>query len=258
MMQYLTFLLLGFIGGTASGLLGIGGGIVIIPLLVYITNISPKAATAISMIQVFFASSFGTLFNYLQKNIKIKYAVYFGISSMAFSFLGSFLTKYIPDLTIRIIYFLSAITALALFLSRRKEDNKVSKEIVFDKNKFLKVVPLGVFAGLIGGILGVGGGFLYVPMLIYFFNFPIPIAVGTSLMIVLFNSVPGVIGKVISVEFDIVTAVIVAVGAIGGSRLGTYLNKRVKPLIIKIIFIIIIMLIIVRVAIDLYSYLTVK
>jgi len=249
-MEYLKFFGIGVIGGTVSGLLGIGGGIIMIPLLLYFTDVDTKAATAISMIQVFFASSFGALFNYLQKNIKVKYALYFGLSSMTFSLIGSLLTKYIPSTVIKIVYLFAVSTALLLFFFR---NNKGEEETVFNKNKFLKVVPLGVLAGLIGGILGVGGGFLYVPILVYFFNFYICSAVGTSLLIVLFNSIPGVIGKIFAAKFDISTAVIIAVGAIGGSKLGTYLNKRIKPVIIKVIFTILLVAIIIRVSLDLYA-----
>jgi len=85
---------------------------------------------------------------------------------------------------------------------------------------------------------------------VYFFDFSVHAAVGTSLAIVLFNSVPGVIGKILSVKFDVVIGIIVAIGAIGGSKVGTYLNKKIKPIIIKIIFILLLLAIIVRVLID--------
>ncbi len=62
-------------------LLGIGGGLIILPILIYFTDVGLKAATAISAVQVFFASSFGTIFNRLQKTINFRYATNFGISS---------------------------------------------------------------------------------------------------------------------------------------------------------------------------------
>lgn len=100
------------------------------------------------------------------------------------------------------------------------------------------------------------GGFLYVPILIILFGLPIKVAVGTSLLIMLFNAIPGIIGKLLTVRFDIYTGFVVAIGAIGGARLGTYIHKKVKDNIIKIIFIVLLIIIIARVGFDLYTNLT--
>ncbi|GAH20219.1 unnamed protein product, partial [marine sediment metagenome] len=64
---------------------------------------------------------------------------------------------------------------------------------------------------------------------------------------------PGIIGKLLAVRFDFLIGVSVAIGAIAGSRIGTYLNKKIKPQIIRIIFIVLLAVVIIRVAIDLYS-----
>ena len=119
-MEYLKFLLIGIVGGTASGFFGIGGGIVMIPLLVYFVGVELKAATAMSMVQIVFSSISGTLFNYFQKTINFKYSAYFGVSAAAFSVLGSYLTKYLPNLAIKIIYLFAVTTALILFFLRTR------------------------------------------------------------------------------------------------------------------------------------------
>jgi uncharacterized membrane protein YfcA len=250
-MEYLKLILIGMAGGTISGVLGLGGGVVMVPLLIYVVSLDIKVATAISMVQIFFASASGTLFNFLEKNIKVRTAVYFGLFSMAFSFLGSFFTKYIPDMTIKILYLVAVIASLSLFVIRslkKKKHVDIEKE---DKKRLLKVIPLGAIAGFLGGILGVGGGFLYVPVLIFFLGFPIKLAVGTSLMIILFNSVPGVIGKALAVEFDWLTAIIISIGAIGGARLGTYIKRKIRAVYIHVIFVIVLIAIIIRVILDL-------
>ena len=260
-MEYVKYILIGVAGGTLSGLLGIGGGFIVIPALIYFTTTGTKQATAISMVQIFFASAFGTLFNYLKKTLRIKYALYFGIASMGFTFAGSYLTKYFTDTTIKIIY-LSAITlSLALFIIRSCLE-KIGKAVeccriedaALEKRKLFKAIPLGMAAGFLGGILGVGGGFLYVPLLVFFLDLPLKVAIGTSLMIILFNSIPGVIGKILSVEFNYITALIIAVSSVAGARLGTYINQKVKPLIIRVIFIFMLLVIIGRVAFDLAGF----
>lgn len=246
--DYFKFLLVGILGGTISGLIGIGGGVIMVPILLYIMNVETKAATALSMIQVSFASISGTIFHYFHKTIKINYAIYFGLSSMPFSFLGSYLTKYIDDIVIKIVYIVAAIAILVLFLIRYGDGQE---ECIFYKKRLFIIIPIGAVAGFIGGLLGLGGGFLFVPILVCFFDFPLKIAVGTSLFAVFFNSIPGVIGKLISVKFNIYLALVLGIGAVGGSRLGTYLNRKLNHKIIRILFIIILVIVIIRVLIDL-------
>lgn len=91
--------------------------------------------------------------------------------------------------------------------------------------EYLKFFGIGILDGVIAGLLGVGGGFLYVPLLVILFDLPLKIAIGTSLMIVLFNAIPGIVGKLLAIRFDIFIGVAVALGAIVGSRIGTYINK---------------------------------
>lgn len=257
-MEYLKFFGIGILDGVIAGLLGIGGGVLIIPILLYITNTEVKIATAISAVQVFFASSSGTLFNYLQKTINFRYAVIFGLSSAVTYFFGSYFTQYIPGITIKIIYLCVVVLAIILFFIKKNNkgknlDNETASTLIPAKKDYFKIIPIALVAGFAFGILGVGGGLLYVPLLVILFDLPLKIAIGTSLMIVLFNAIPGIVGKLLVIRFDIFIGVAVALGAIVGSRIGTYINKKVKPQIIRIIFILLLVAIIIRVAIDLYQ-----
>jgi len=256
-MEYLKFFGIGILDGIIAGLLGIGGGVIILPILLYITNVEVKVATAISAVQVFFASSFGTLFNWLQKTINFRYALIFGISSGIPYFLGSYFTSYIPGNIIKIIYLAAVVLALVLFFVKRnsKGTNQnlvLALKRVSIKIDYFKIIPIALVAGFAFGVLGVGGGFLYVPLLVILFDLPLKVAIGTSLMIVFCNAIPGIIGKLLSIRFDIFIGLAVAVGAIAGSRVGTYLNKKISARIIKIIFIILLAIIIARVVWDLY------
>ncbi len=249
-MQYITFILIGIIGGTVSGLMGIGGGTVIIPLLLYLSGIDIKVATAMSMVHIVFASISGTIFNYYQKTIIFKYSLYFGLSSMLFSFLGGYLTKYIPDLTIKIMY-ISALTVsfIILLLRSRITGHKTEPS----KKDLYKIIPIGAVAGFMAGILGIGGGFLFVPALLFFMGLPMNIATGTSLGAIIFTSIPGLAGKILSVDFNILFGVIVGIGGIGGARLGTNLKRKISPAATRIIFILFFVVVFIRVIIDILS-----
>ncbi|MBU2563378.1 MAG: sulfite exporter TauE/SafE family protein [Actinobacteria bacterium] len=249
-MEYITFLLIGVIGGTIAGLMGIGGGTVIVPLLLYLSGIDIKAATAMSMVHIVFASISGTIFNYYQKTIIFKYSVYFGLSSMVFSFMGGYFTKYIPDLTIKIMYLAALTASLILMLLRSRITGHKTDP---SKSDLYKIIPIGAVAGFMAGILGIGGGFLFVPALLFFMGLPMNIATGTSLGAIIFTSIPGLAGKMLSVDFNILFGVIVGLGGIGGARLGTYLKRRINPVAIRIIFILFFIAVFARVIIDILS-----
>jgi uncharacterized membrane protein YfcA len=249
-LEYITFLLIGVVGGTVAGLMGIGGGTVIIPLLLYLSGVEIKAATAMSMVHIVFASISGTIFNYYQKTIIFKYALYFGLSSMAFSFLGAYFTRFIPDLTIKIMY-LAALTVSFVMLFLRSKISVQKTEPT--KKDIYKIIPIGAVAGFMAGILGIGGGFLFVPSLLFFMGLPMNIATGTSLGAIIFTSIPGLVGKVISVDFNILFGVIVGIGGIGGARLGTYLKTRISQKVTRVIFILFFVVVFARVIIDIFN-----
>ena len=249
-MEYITFLLIGLVGGTVAGLMGIGGGTVIIPLLLYLSGVEVKEATAMSMVHIVFASISGTMFNYFQKTIIFKYALYFGLSSMAFSFLGGYFTKFIPDLTIKIMY-LAALTVSFVMLLLRSRISSHKTEPT--KKDIYKIIPIGAIAGFMAGILGIGGGFLFVPALLFFMGLPMNLATGTSLGAIIFTSIPGLIGKVISVDFNILFGVIVGIGGIGGARLGTYLKTRISQKVTRVLFILFFIVVFARVIIDILT-----
>jgi uncharacterized protein len=249
-LDYITFLLIGVVGGTVAGLMGIGGGTVIIPLLLYLSGVEIKAATAISMVHIVFASISGTIFNYYQKTIIFKYALYFGLSSMAFSFLGGYFTRFIPDITIKIMY-LAALTISFVMLLMRSRIAEHRTEP--SKKDIYKIIPIGAVAGLMAGILGIGGGFLFVPALLFFMGLPMNLATGTSLGAIIFTSIPGLIGKAISVDFNILFGVIVGIGGIVGARLGTYLKTKISQKVTRIIFILFFVAVFARVIIDILS-----
>jgi uncharacterized membrane protein YfcA len=260
-MEYLEFFGIGVLGGIVAGFLGIGGGMLVLPILLYIANVEVKIATAISALQTFFAGSFGTLFNYLQKTINIRFGLVFGLTSAVSYFLGSYFTKYIPAAAIKIVYICVAALSIGLFYLKREsgtyiEKNGIAVNLIPDKRSYIKIIPVSLVSGFVFGLLGIGGGALYVPLLVFMFGFPLKIAIGTSLMIIFLSSIFGVAGKLIVIRFDFFLGLAVALGAIAGSRIGTYLNIKTKPKIIKITFIVILVITIIRVALDLFSIFT--
>ncbi len=253
-MEYIKFLGIGIVGGTAAGLLGIGGGTIIIPLLLYFTGMEIKAATAVSMVHITFASISGTIFNYFQKTIIFKYSLYFGLSGMAFSFLGAYLTKYIPGPALKIIYIFALTTSFILLLLRSRISRERDWGLPPTRKDLYRIIPVGAVAGFTAGLLGIGGGFLFVPALLFFFGMPINIATGTSLGAIIFTSIPGLAGKFLSVDFNVLFGIVVGTGGIAGVWIGTYLKRKTSPRAIRLLFILFFIIVFTRVVIDIVSY----
>lgn len=222
--------------GISLGLIGGGGSILTIPILVYLFNVNPKLATSYSLFIVGFTSAIGAFRHYKLGNIKIKSAVLFAIPSLItllfvrkiivpsipeniFSWNGFLLTK---ELFIMVLFALLMIAASYSMIK-----TKTNTAIETEPNAS-KVIIIGALLGIITGFLGAGGGFLIIPALLFFTKISMKEAVGTSLLIIAFNSLFGFAGDLINgVSIDYQLLGIVAAFATVGIFIGTVLSKKI-------------------------------
>lgn len=231
--------------GISIGLIGGGGSILAMPILVYLFKVNPENATSYSLFIVGFTSMIGSFFQYRLGNLKIKFALLFGIPSIAsLLFMRKFLLPLLPkslfyisnvevtkNLLIMVVF---AILMLATSFSFIKK-NSVERTTTQPNN--LLLISVGTFVGFLIGFLGAGGGFLIVPALLYFGNLPIKKAIGTSLFIIFINSLIGFSADVIAdipIDFKLLFQIVFM--ALLGLIIGTYLSKKIdgkklKPLI---------------------------
>lgn len=231
----------GYIGalivGLVLGLIGGGGSILTVPLLVYLLGYNPVIATAYSLFVVGTSSLVGTYQKYKKGLVDFKtglafsfpsfVAVYLsrryfvpGIPETLFS-IGKFsLTK---DMGIMIFFALIMIMASYAMIK-----NKKTKTYQQDSQPYYKTFYQGIIIGTITGIIGAGGGFLYVPALVLWANIPMKKAVGTSLIIVTINSLIGFIGDVqtLTIEWKFLLAFTGI--AILGISIGVFLSKFIS------------------------------
>ena len=234
-------LLLGYGGalivGLVLGLIGGGGSILTVPLLVYLLGYNPIIATAYSLFVVGTTSLVGTFQKYKEGLVDIKTGVAFTFPSFIAVYLSRrYLVPNIPDnifsignftLTkeILIMMFFAIIMLLASF-SMIKNGKK--KEIAHKKQPYYKTFIQGLTIGTITGIIGAGGGFLYVPALVLWANIPMKKAVGTSLIIVTINSLIGFIGDVQTLDINWFFLLTFTSISIAGIVLGVFLSKFIS------------------------------
>jgi uncharacterized membrane protein YfcA len=244
----LQFLSIGVIGGFLSGLLGIGGGVVFIPLLVYLGHTPIKVATSVSMVVIIFASASGLLAHHRAKNIHFPTGLWMGIASIFSALVGSFVSGVISDMVLYHLYTGLVATALIMLLLSAKRGGPPSAEFCLRK---LPTLLVGILQGLLTGLLGIGGGFIVVPFLVYLLDMPTLLAIGTSLLIILFSAIAGLFGKIMTIQFNPTITIWVVAGSIPAAQIGAWVAQKTGQRLLRLFLIILLGLILARVIGDL-------
>ncbi|SDD54409.1 sulfite exporter TauE/SafE family protein [Niabella drilacis] len=227
--------------GVSLGLIGSGGSILAIPILVYFFKQTPEQATTHSLFIVGITSAIAVRNHYRVGNLKIKEALYFAIPSIISLILSrKYLLPSVPEviadrgmlitkhLLMMLLFSLLMIAAsFSMILRFSPVSGKVSVSRLF---------LLGALIGIVTGFLGAGGGFLIVPVLIFYAGMSMRNAIATSLLIITINSLSGFTGDLINkVAFDQRILITVAATAIAGMFAGLYFSRKIdgeklKPL----------------------------
>jgi len=241
----------GYIGaiitGLILGLIGGGGSILTVPILVYLFQIDAVLATAYSLFIVGLTSMVGSVSHIKLGNIHWKTAIAFGIPSICSVFFTRLvIVPHIPNpmfsigtLVVSKQMGLLVLFAIIMILASYSMIKPAKKKVESDDNNFKFSFPLifseGLIEGLITGLVGVGGGFLIIPVLVLSAKLPMKKAVGTSLMIIAAKSLIGFMGdmkgdKVIDWQFLFVYSSIAIVGILLGSVLSKKIaGEKLKP-----------------------------
>ncbi|MFG6687311.1 sulfite exporter TauE/SafE family protein [Mariniflexile sp. HNIBRBA6329] len=232
---------LGFLGafliGVVLGLIGGGGSILTVPLLVYLLGYNPVVATAYSLFVVGTSSIIGVYKKHQKKLVDFKTGLAFSFPSfLAVYITRRFLVPNIPDVIfnsngfvitreIAIMVFF-AIVMFAASISMIKTKEKTTG--IFVKQAYYKTFTQGLIIGVITGLIGAGGGFLYVPALVLWAGLSMKNAVGTSLVIISINSIIGFLGDLHNLNTDWVFLLTFSFLTISGVVLGDYLSKYIS------------------------------
>lgn len=238
--------IIGFIGalvvGFVLGLIGGGGSILTVPILVYLLGFNPIIATAYSLFIVGSSSLVGTFQKHKKKLVDFKTGLIFSFPSfIAVYVTRRYLVPSLPDtffqlndftLTKEVVIML--FFAIIMLLSSISMIRK-SKEI----SGTPKIQPYhltfiqGLVIGTVTGLIGAGGGFLYVPALVLWANLPMKKAVGTSLVIITLNSLIGFTGDIQNFDIEWTFLLTFSGLTIIGIILGGYTSKYVSNQILK-------------------------
>ncbi len=276
------FLILGLGAGVGvlSGIFGVGGGFLMTPLLIFL-GISPPVAVGTEANQILASSVSGVVAHWRRGNVDFKMGVVLLIGGLIGSTLGVWLFKELRDLGqidlviqlcylvfLGIIGFLMLIESLRSIHRSRRADSTQRKlhqhnwlhglpfKMRFRKSKLYisALLPLiiGIFVGILSAIMGVGGGFIMVPAMIYLLGMPTNVVVGTSLFQIIFVTANATfLQSSLNQTVDVVLAFVLLFGAVIGAQLGTFLGSKLKGEQLRGLLALIVLAVCIKIAHDL-------
>lgn len=241
----LLLLLIGVIAGGYGTIVGAGGGFIFVPALLLIFHMDPAVAAGTGLVIVLVNSLSGVIGYSKQKNIQYRTGIMIGIGALPGSLLGVWLLqKYSSNYFY--VLFASVLVILGIFLfaknapfSFRKKQLQEQKHVEEQANSALNpklqakwLIPLGFFMGILSSYLGIGGGWILVPILIYFFNVSTHHATATSIFSLCLYSTVGVVSQISYGNIDWIVTFWGGLGVLMGSQLGVYLSQKIPGKII--------------------------
>ncbi|MEZ5752328.1 MAG: sulfite exporter TauE/SafE family protein [Paracoccaceae bacterium] len=276
------FTLIGVGGGVGllSGMFGVGGGFLITPLLFFI-GIPPAVAVATGANQVVASSISGVLAHFRRKTVDLKMGTVLLIGGLIGSSVGIVLFRWLSaigqiDLAVQLSYvlFLGVVGALMLQESlrawyrtkkpgapRRKLHQHTWVHALPLKMKFrvsglyISVIPpvlVGMSVGILSAVMGVGGGFIMVPAMIYLLGMPTKVVVGTSLYQIIFTTAYTTVAHAMtSHSVDVLLALFLILGGVVGAQFGTQIGMRLKAEQLRILLALLVLAVCIKVGLDL-------
>ncbi len=274
------FLLLGLGGlvGVLSGMFGVGGGFLMTPLLFFI-GIPPAVAVATEANQIVASSFSGVLAHLRRKTVDLRMGTVLLIGGLIGAAMGVVVFNYLKslgqvDLLVKLCYvvFLGIIGGMMFFESlnairntksgkppKRKKHNWVHglplKVRFRTSGLYISVIPpllVGVAVGILAAIMGVGGGFIMVPAMIYLLGMPTKVVVGTSLFQIIFvTAFTTMLHATTNYTVDVALAVLLLVGGVVGAQIGTRIGVNMKAEQLRILLAVMVLAVCFKLGLDL-------
>ncbi|CAI8705650.1 MULTISPECIES: sulfite exporter TauE/SafE family protein [Bacillus] len=229
--------LIGFVGSFISGMVGIGGAIINYPMILYIpvllgfTGYTAHEVSGITAIQVFFATFAGVWVYRKSGYINETLVLYMGTSILVGSFVGSLGSRVLDAGQVNIVYaILATIAAIMMFIPKKNRSELPLEALTY--NKGLASV-LAFIVGTSSGIVGAGGAFLLVPIMLVILKIPTHMTIATSLAITFISSIGITIGKVTTGQVVVLPSIMIAIASLIASPLGASVGKRLNQKILQ-------------------------
>ena len=238
MIDQLWLILLGFAAGILGSMIGLGGGIVVVPVLTFL-GFPPTVAASNSLFAALSNSIASTISYSRQKRIEYFLGLKLGLLAIPGTILGAIIsTDIAPDVFKILFGFVLVASAIYIFLRKQIE----SREKVISKQMIIFAIGSSFFAGIISSFFGIGGGIIFVPLMVVGMGMSMKKAAPTSQLILFFASLSGVIVHSVLGHPDFLQAGFLAIGSFFGGLVGAKLSLSVKERNLKILVSVVILI----------------
>jgi len=238
MIDQMWLILLGFAAGVLGSMIGLGGGIIIVPVLTFL-GFSPTATASNSLFGALSNAIASTISYSRQKRIVYPLGLKLGLLSVPGTVLGALLSTDVAPDTFKILFgFVLIASAVYIFVRKKIE----TAEKTFSIQMMIFAVGASFFAGLISAFFGIGGGIIFVPLMVVGMGMTMKKAAPTSQLILLFSSLSGVITHSLLGHPDFMQAGFLAIGSFIGGLVGARLSIDVKERYLQIIISVVILI----------------
>lgn len=237
--------LFGFLVGLLVSSLGGGGGGLYVPVLTLVFGVSPQVAVATSLASVLPTTAAGAFSHYRQGNVDIRTGLILGIGGIVGTLIGAYIANTMHPIILKkalgVFTLIMLIPIMWSFLKRRnKEDESKGNEnknesVTLKGSKRIVASFFGVASGLMAGVFGLSGT-PPVTMGLYSLGLPAVMVVGTTVFVLIFNSITGIGGYFMLGRLDLTLILLLGSGAVVGAFLGPLLLKRIDPVTFEKIY----------------------
>jgi len=212
MIDQLWLILLGFIAGILGSMVGLGGGIIVVPVLTFL-GFSPTAAASNSLFAALSNAIASTISYSRQKRIEYSLGLKLGLLTIPGTVLGAVISTDVTPGIFKMLFGLVLIASAAYIFLRKKIE---TKEKTLSKQMMVFAVGASFFAGIISSFFGIGGGIIFVPLMVVGMGMAMKKAAPTSQLILLFASFSGLATHSLLGHPDYFQSLLLAIGAFGG------------------------------------------
>ena len=238
MIDQLWLIPLGVAAGMLGSMIGLGGGIIVVPVLTFL-GFPPTAAASNSLFAALSNAIASTVSYSKQKRIEFSLGLKLGLLSVPGTVLGAIIsTDTAPEIFKILFGFVLIASAAYIFLRRKIE----SKEKTLSKQMMIFAVGASFFAGIISSFFGIGGGIIFVPLMVVGMGMAMKRAAPTSQLILLFASLSGIIVHSILGHPDFLQSGFLAIGSFFGGLVGAKLSLSVRERNLKILISVVLLL----------------
>ena len=238
MIDQLWLIPLGFAAGILGSMIGLGGGIIVVPVLTFL-GFPPTVAASNSLFAALSNATASTISYSKQKRIEYYLGLKLGLLSIPGTVLGAIIsTDVAPDIFKILFGFVLIASAAYIFLRKKIE----TKEKTISKQMIVFAIGASFFAGIISSFFGIGGGIIFVPLMVVGMGMAMKKAAPTSQMILLFASLSGVIVHSLLGHPDFLQAGMLSVGSFIGGLVGARLSIDIKERYLQILVTVVILI----------------